>query len=256
MSKTLPALILTPVRLLQTSLATLGFLLSLPAIQAQEVQDEKRPPAMVNMSPGVYQLGKMRLDKGARSLSFPATVNMEDGPIEYLLVAAHGSTHESLLCTDVHASDIHFAMLLLGAKGASATNPQTGQPPSATRIDSDSLRNAPKPQGDSIQIIVKWREANQEKTAHIEDWLFNSDTQKAAERGPWIYSGSMLLGSTFLAQAEGNLAAVVLNSSSLINNPRSGNNNDKIWFVHKDVVARQGSVVELTISLSNPIPSK
>ena len=164
MSKTLLALILSPACLLQTSLATLGFLLSLPAIQAQEVPAEERPPAMVKMSLGVYQLGKMRLDKGTRSLSCPATVNMEDGPIEYLLVAAHGSTHESLLCTDVHASDIHFAMLLLGAKGAPATNPQNGQPPAAARIDADSLRNAPKPQGDSIQITVKWHEADQEKT--------------------------------------------------------------------------------------------
>ncbi len=254
MSKKQSPLFRSPASLLQTGLAALGFLLFVLAIQAEEIKETERPPAMVKISPGVYQLGKMRLDKGARSLSFPATVNMDDGQVEYLLVAPHGSAHESLLCTDVHASDIHFAMLLLGAKGAPRTTSPTGRPPVPAHIDAESLKNAPTPRGDLIQITVKWRQADQENTAHIEDWLFNSDTHKAMERGPWIYSGSMLVGSTFLAQAEGNLAAVVLNSSALINNPRSGNTNDKVWFVRKEAVAQKGSIVELTISLSSPSP--
>jgi hypothetical protein len=62
-------------------------------------------------------VGKVRLDQKARSISFAGKLNMKRGLLEYLLVHSRGSVHESLLVTEVEASDIHVALLLLGAKG-------------------------------------------------------------------------------------------------------------------------------------------
>jgi len=70
------------------------------------------------IGPGIFELGKVRLDKGRRAVSFPAALNMNDGPVEYLIVTTSGKTHESLLRTDVEPYHIHLAMLLLGATGA------------------------------------------------------------------------------------------------------------------------------------------
>ena len=74
-----------------------------------------QPPKEV--APGVFELGTIRLDKNASTVSFPAKVNMVDGLIEYILVTSKGATHESVLVTEVSPQNVHMAMLLLGAKG-------------------------------------------------------------------------------------------------------------------------------------------
>jgi hypothetical protein len=251
-------MILPPVRQAAASLGSSGLAilalgLAAGPIRAQAPAQNQPPPRMEEISPGVYRLGKMRLDKKARTLSFPASVNMDEGAVEYLLVSPHGCAHESLLATDVRPSDIHFAMLLLGAEGAPTVNTPGNPPQTASQMDLESLKNAPKPGGDAIQISVRWKEEGSAKTTPVEDWLFHTETEKAMPRGPWLYSGSYLSGQTFAAEAEGNLAAVVLNSAALINNPRNGNTDDRVWLVHKEAVPKKGTPVELTLTLSGPL---
>lgn len=240
-------------------LARLGFLSAVlilsPWVQAQELQPA--PPAvppMQEISPGVYQMGKMRFDKKARSVSFPATVNMASGLVEYLLVSPHGATHESVLVTEVEPTDLHFVMLLLGAKGSgtTATEPKAGGPP---QINSDYLKSAPQLKGDPVTLALKWTEAGKEKTARAEDWLRNTETGKPAARGPWTYTGSMFGGDRFLAQAEGCFAALLNYPSALINNPRKGNHNDQVWEINKKAIPPRDTPVEMTIQLQ-PEPTR
>ena len=42
----------------------------------QEKKAETTLPAMQELSPGVFQIGKMRLDKNAKSIAFPGKLNM------------------------------------------------------------------------------------------------------------------------------------------------------------------------------------
>lgn len=229
------------------------FLFSVATL-AETPAETHRDPAVLEISPGIYRLGQMRLDKNTHALSFPATVNMQDGLIEYLLVSPRGSVHESLLSTEAQASDIHFAMLLLGVEAAPASDAPLGSLQGGGQINADSLRNEKLPRGASIRITIKWREGTQEKTVPIEDWVRNTESQKAMERGPWIYTGSQLVGQTFAAQVTGDLAAVVLNPGALINNPRNGNQSDQIWWVNRAAVPPLGTPVELTITLLRPNP--
>ncbi len=52
---------------------------------------------MREVSPGVYEIGKIHLDQKARTVRFPGLLNMKDGNLEYLLVTDQGNIHESLL---------------------------------------------------------------------------------------------------------------------------------------------------------------
>lgn len=241
-------------RLGSQGLGALALWIATGSLGGQPPRQPETAPRITETSPGVYQIGKMRLDKKARALSFQAAVNMDEGALEYLLVSPHGCAHESLLITEVRPSDIHFAMLLLGAKGAPNANEPDNQPQAAPQLNFESLKYAPKPEGDGIQISVRWQQDGSPKTTPIEDWLFHIETEKAMTRGPWIYSGSYLSGQTFAAEAEGNLAAVVLNPAALINNPRTGNTDDRVWLVHKDAVPKKGTPVELTLTLVAPRP--
>ncbi|MEK0446245.1 MAG: hypothetical protein RLZZ399_1566 [Verrucomicrobiota bacterium] len=203
--------------------------------------------ALVEVSPGVYQMGALRLDKQARALRFPGTVNMEEGLIEYALVSESGAKHESLLVTLVQATEVHAAMLLLGAKGAPPSGAATGR--FAGPIFGEALAGAVVPQGDSIEVELEWREAGVERRVRLEEWIFRQDTQKAMERGAWVYSGSFWAEGTFVAQAEGNLAAVVWNPGALVNHQQAGGNRDEVWCANKGVVPMRGTAVEIVVTL-------
>src|SRR4051794_6509782 len=98
--------------------AFLGFALILATLRAQDAANPPAVPIMREVSPGVFEIGKIHLDQKARTETFPGILNMKDGNLEYLLVTEQGSAHESLLVSEIQPNDLHFAMLLLGAKGS------------------------------------------------------------------------------------------------------------------------------------------
>lgn len=224
--------------------------LSLSALPAS-AQQETPVAAMKEISPGVFQIGQLRLDKVARSITFPGKLNMAKDLIEYVLVTPAGPTHESLLSSEVQPSDLHFAMLLLGAKGSGLLAPQPGDAP-PSQLDAEYLKHAPRLKGDNIDFTVKWKGADgKELTASVEDWLRNPETKKAAPHGPWIYNGSMFgQDGGFLAQQQGIFAAAITNPAALINNPRPGNNNDRLWEVNEKAVPPVETPLEISIVLS------
>ena len=72
------------------------------------------------VSPGMYRVGDVTVDAKLGMAVFPAKVNQLVGLIEYTLVTEIGKVHESFLSTKARPSDIHAAMLLLGAKSPGA----------------------------------------------------------------------------------------------------------------------------------------
>jgi hypothetical protein len=227
--------------------AALGF-----AVRAsgQETDTGTFVTAMKELSPGVFQIGKIRLDKNKRTVTFPGKLNMSKDLIEYLLVTPDGSTHESLLTSEIQPTDLQFVMLLLDAKGAGLLTPQPDASPPG-QIDAQYLKTAPRLKGDNISITVGWKtQDGSEKVVALEDLLMHADTKKPATRGPWIYNGSMFgADGKFLAQQLGCFISVVTNPAALINNPRKGNDNDRIWAVNEKQSPPVGTAVEITISL-------
>ena len=241
-----------PSRLLCALVAALCVAFSLDAQEAGKVE---RVPAMQEVSPGVYEFGAIHIDKKARSVTFPGKVNMAEGSIEYVICTPGGPTHESLLVTEVQPRDIHFAMLLLDAKGAGLGAPAPGDAPPG-QINAEFLKGAPRLKGDGITMTVKWSDAaGREHGAPVEEWVMNYTTKKAASRGAWIYTGSMFAGENFLAQSDGAIASVVNNPAALINNPRKGSDNDQIWSVNAKAVPPVGTPVTIVIQFEPaPLP--
>lgn len=227
------------------------FLLALPCLAADPTA-APTTAVMQEIRPGVFQIGKIRLDRKQHTASFPGKVNMAEGALEYLLVTTDGATHESLLSTEVQPADLHFTMLLLGAKGAGITTPGADQSP-PTQINKEYLKSAVPLKGDAIHIAVKWKADAAEKTTPVEDWIINIETKKSASRGPWLYTGSMFRDQYFLAQTEGAFASLVTYPAALINNPRKGNDNDLVWEANAQAVPPVNTPVEITITLK-PAP--
>ena len=214
-------------------------------------------PALEDIGGGRYRVGAVQIDKNQSSASFPAKINQVEGSLEYLLVTPGGSTHESLLVTDVSPKQLHVAMLLLGAQTSkSKSEPAPGQ------INADFLRNAPAPEGHPVQITATWQDKERTLSTPVEDWILHTGLQRSAERGPWIYTGSYIREGSFLAELDGCFAALVHNPSALINNPRQGRDDDSAWEPHRQQIPAAGTPVEITIHLlstaakNHPAPAK
>jgi len=223
-------------------------------VLAQAPPEFKAPK---EVAPGVFEIGSVRLDKNAGTVVFPAKINMDDGLVEYLMVTPQGSVHESVLVSEAQPQEVHMAMLLLGAKGMAPTKENKG----SGRIDAAFLAKAPKLTGDAILLSAKWKDKDgMEHTVAPERWLTRKIfTPKkptkivTAEDGPWLYTGSFFYEDRFVAQADGTFVSLVTFPSALINNPRTGSNDDHVWFVKTDAVPPVGTPVEFTIKLQ-PAP--
>ena len=185
--------------------------------------------------PGKFQIGKVTFDLRKREISFPAQVNLRDALIEYAVVGKTGKRHESLLMTEVSPVHIHLAMLLLGAKA----------PPQKSKDN-------PLPPGQAINILISWQEDGKEQTERLEDWIIVGEDKLPAGKGRWIYNGARIDKGRFTAFAEQSIVALILDIHALVNNPRTGNENDEIWFPHETKIPALGTKVQVTFQLEKP----
>ena len=200
------------------------------------------------LSATLFQIGEIRFDKAARTLSFPAKVCLRDGLLEYLLVNEEGKAYESILSTTARPYDLHVAMLLLGAK------PPVDAPQPPSQIDSNYLQSAPPLIGEEVEITVTWKTGNSEQRLHGEDLVFNQERNKPMTRGPWLYNGSVLHNGRLLAQSGGSIVALVTDAAALINNTRPGHTDDHIWTVNTKKLPPEGVLVQITVKLLKPKP--
>lgn len=212
------------------------------------------PALVVAVSPGVYRLGAVTLDKTARQVRFPAVVNQTTGPVEYLLVGSQGKVHESVLRTDVEPMQVHTAMLLLGVESLiDKTTGATSRPPPAA-IDADYLAAAPLPAGASVVLLVRWHptDGGPEVERRAETLVDDRRSKGAMADGFWLYNGSLIVEGRFEAAAEKSFAAVVTDPTALINNPRPGHEDETLWTAATTRLPAVGTHVEFIIQLPAP----
>jgi hypothetical protein len=152
------------------------------------------------------------------------------------LVHSTGKVHESLLRTEVEPYHIHLAILLV------RTNANAGLGGSNQSAPSELL-------GPPVSVRVSWRSGSDEKSFRIEDLILNAESHSAMKKGDWIYNGSRFLAGTFIAQRDGSVVTIISDPDALINNPRPGRENDKIWQVNHDKVPPVGTPITITIQL-------
>jgi hypothetical protein len=208
--------------------------------------------ALRMLEPGIFEVGKVRLDQRHRNITLSAVLNRAQGPMEYFLVTAYGKTHESILKTKAAPYDIHLAMLLLGADGSSNTNfpgiPANGVPGPVVHPSKEAIP------GNNVAIDVKWTTPEGETHHSAEDLIYRHDTQTVMEHGSWVYNGSIIIRGRFVAQADGSIISLVTDPVALINNTGPGHDNDMIWTANTNNLPPPNVPVEVTITLEETKP--
>jgi hypothetical protein len=167
--------------------------------------------------------------------------------MEYFLVTTYGKTHESILKTAAEPFHLHLAMLLLGAEGSGKADfpgaPTNGVPGPIIHPSKEAIP------GDKVSIAVKWKTAEGERRFSAEELVFNNDSQAVMAHGAWVYNGSLMVHSKFLAQMDGSLISLVTDPVALINNTGAGHDNDMIWIPNTNNLPPADVPLEVTITL-------
>jgi hypothetical protein len=200
-------------------------------------------PVLRAVSPDVFDLAEIRLDKRQRTATFPAVVNMTNGPLEYLLVTSYGKKHESLLRTEVLPYNLHLAMLLLGV--GSRTNTVSTPPPA--QIKNPSAEAIP---GSKIAIEVSWEAEGRTVRRSAEDLLYNQQAKATLSQGAWVYNGSEIWDGSFLAERDGSIVSLVTDLTALMNNSGLGHDDDHIWTANPGGLPAPKTPVVVTLRLA------
>jgi len=210
-----------------------GWLVGLGVVHAAETNLPVR-----SLGGGLFQVGEVTLDKSNRTVRFPASVNLRDETVEYAVVHKRGKTHESIFRTDARPEDVHVAMLLLGVKGLMTRS-----------FGADG--KAP-PLGEKVWIEASWTNNGARAQFAMEELALNKQTQKPMSSGEWIYNGSNFSEGMFTAQRDGSIVSIHIDPDALINNPRSGREDDDLYAPYAAKLPAIGMPVEIVIRLNAP----
>lgn len=186
------------------------------------------------------RFGMVRVDPRARTVSFPARVNMTNGVVEYAVVTEYGKAHESLLLTDAKPMDVQSGLLLLGATPA-GTN---GVLNPAFRIPAASL----------CRIAVSWTTDRRERSVPLEEWIqLNTGPEgtvvKRFSRGSWLFNGSFISPEGFAAHFEGSIVSLIRDPAAVFNNPRPDQDDDEIHAPAARSMPKPGTPVTVAVTI-------
>ncbi|RPJ33881.1 MAG: hypothetical protein EHM17_08695 [Verrucomicrobiaceae bacterium] len=184
-------------------------------------------PAIEKLDDTRLRIGGVTFDRKTREIRFPARVNMTEGLLEFIVVHQNGKIHESLLVTDISPTHLNLAFTLLRYPASHELYPlpndsggSSGEFPQVP----DEVKN-----GARIAIDVEWNDGAKTRRLPINDWIQHAVKTTAMPQGPWVYGGSFVYDGHYSPETSGDIAAIFIAPSALINYPGEDNRDDTVW---------------------------
>jgi len=233
------------------------FLLSLPVhaqdkeveTPAEDVKSEEpkvEAPKVEKLDEDHYRIGDVTIQKSTREIRFPAAVNLREGLLEYLIVHQNGKIHESLFRTDTSPTNINVALALLHYKPSKELYRIWKEP----GVISGEFHKVPEETrlASRIAIDVEVEKGGEIKRYPVSDWIRHETTAKAMPPTFWVYGGSEFYDGKFVPETTGDISAIYVTNSSLINYPGEDNFNDEVWSSFTDRIPDLDTKVTLVIA--------
>lgn len=152
-----------------------------------------------------FQIGRVVVDKRARSFTVPGRVHVVGKPLEYIATAPGGmKEYETLLELDTTGSEFNLACIVVGLE-RDASQPPVRQPGQAPLV------------GQRVAISVAWSEGGKRRQVSAAEALLNPEAGVKPESVEWVYTGSQMReGGQFAADVTGTLIGFVPDANSII----------------------------------------
>ncbi|MBT3268296.1 hypothetical protein HN371_14160 [Candidatus Poribacteria bacterium] len=168
----------------------------------------ERAPQMRQIAPRVVAFGEegreVIVDQNLRELRMSGKVLAASRIIEYLATTPLGKVHETILALDAEPLHLQVAMLGLGLEYENNLRHQ-GDPRT--------------PRGDPVEIWVEWERNGATERRRAEELVYNDDAGRVMAQTPWVFTGSRMQGSLFMAEATQSLIATYRDHDAILNHP-------------------------------------
>ena len=203
-------------------------------------------PSVKKLDETRYQIGDVILDQKTREIRFPARVNMTEGLLEYLIVHQNGKIHEALLATEISPTHLNLALTLLRY----APSPELYPLPNETGGVSGNFPDVPAETKARarVNIDVEWTADGKTRRVPVNEWIQHEVKATAMPAGPWVYGGSEVHEGKYIPETSGDIAAIFLAMSAILNYPGTDNNNDDVWLPFPKRVPAEATLVTVIIS--------
>jgi hypothetical protein len=112
--------------------------------------------------------------EGKRRVVVESVVCLREGPLEMFMCRKFTKEHESVVCADMDARDLHKALLLAGAVAGSPVKFEPKYQPAT---------------GSVIKVSVRYLDDGKEKTIDARSWVRDAKTSKELDKD-WVFGGS------------------------------------------------------------------
>jgi hypothetical protein len=154
-----------------------------------------------------YQIGRIVVDKRARSFAVPGRVLVLGKPLEYLATSHKGmKAYESLLELDVSGTEFNLACILIGLERDPKQVPLT------------QFRQARNLMGPRLALSVAWSDAGMRHQITAAEAVLNPEADVKPETVEWVYTGSPVSETTgrFAPDTTGTLIGFVHDVNTLV----------------------------------------
>lgn len=216
-----------------------------PFLLAEENVAAPAKPEIKKLNDHEFQIGKVRLNKKTREITFGAGINLVDRPLEYLLVNGKGKVHEALCITDISPFHLNIAMKLLGFKESKELFEivdEEYRPTGQFFKVPDEIKKAAR-----LDLFIEWKQGDKIIRKLINELIYNPVTEKTMQPGPWLYTGSYMHNGQFKAEVAGDLFAIHPRQPPLVSYPGKDHAGENAWLTDPKVTPEEGTVVKFTL---------
>jgi hypothetical protein len=241
--------------------ATLAWILTITASSGlagaaigEEQAGERSKPLIEKISPDVYRIGKISLNKQTREITIPACTNITDPEtiIEYLLIHDNGEKiHESLLTTQADPTHVNIAFKLLNYK----ESPELFRERKADGSISDKYPVVGEQikQAARFSVNITWKESDTQKTIPVTQWIHNQASKRNMHPVPWIYNGSYIYEKRFNAKLTGSIIAIYPDIGAIANYSGDDREDDTLWTPSPET-PEEGTPVKVVLKPWRTVP--
>lgn len=226
----------------------LAFLLTLTLISVGESEDSSAPnkPSVERIDATRYRIGEVIIDKKTREIRFPAVINLREGLLEFLVVHTNGKIHESLFATDVSPSHLNVAFKLLRYEASK----ELYRIPKEPGLLSNDFHKEPEKISAASRIAIRaeYEKNGVTRSIPVHEWIRHETTARAMPPTPWIYGGGEFYQNQFAPEQTGDIVAIFITNSALINYSGKDNINDEVWTTLTERVPELGTKVTLVFA--------
>ncbi len=213
-------------------------------------------PVIEKLDETRFRIGEVTFDRKTREIRFPTKVNMTEGLLEFIIVHEKGKIHESLLVTTISPTHLNLAFTLLRYPPSPELYPLPNETGGTSgdfpKVDPAIMAAA------RVAIEVEWQDGGRTRRVPINDWIQHAVKTTAMPPGPWVYGGSFIYDGQYSPETTGDIAAIFIALSALINYPGEDNGDDTVWVPYLKRVPDPGTNVTVVIAPYKPanLPAK